>query len=427
MKLVRSPLTFGNVGLVHTYSPIKTFTLEEKIYFLQLSKISLQPQPDGMKAFHHFLLISCLVFPLLTQAQDKASPPRLGLGMLGWLYTGDLTVDESEYLRMYPGANVYLQFANHRPFRFRANAGFGKIVEQVDRPLVSFESERIPNTYFETNLFYIDLRLMRYFLRDKKVKPFLGFGPSLFFFNPKDQDGNFLIDNIFTRQQGEEFPTTTFVWPATLGLSLAVNDRLSVNVDYTYRLNMSDYVDNIGLLGDNPGRDQVHAFQVSMDLDIGKESVIRLNDTPEEKSEAQLPVMARQDRSKRVLGELSYREIEAEHHLREDRIRKEELAYLMYREAAHSPQLPRGEVYTPASPRKANPSYDEATWKALKEEVFEKELFKTVYTRGRLSAEAWAQAYHLSLEEFEELNPGLPELIAHHTAIRVPDWEAVWD
>ena len=167
-------------------------------------------------------------------AQSPPSPPQIGLGWTGLVYTGDLTVEESDYLRLYPGGNIYLQFANTRKFRLRINAGFGKVVEQLDRRFITAEENRIANTYFETNIFYLDLRLMRYFFTKGRVQPYIGFGPSLLSFNPRDQEGDFLIDNVFTRELGEEYATTTFVWPATVGLSNPFGKKLNLSMENFY-------------------------------------------------------------------------------------------------------------------------------------------------------------------------------------------------
>lgn len=378
-----------------------------------------------MKYIYCLLIVTCLSAPNLSFSQKKPGAPHLGIGWTGLLYQGDLTMGETDYLRVYPGSNIFLQFANERAFRLRFSAGFGKIVEQVDqRPLLSEES-RQTNNYFETNLFYFDLKLMRYFFRKGPVQPYLGFGPSLFFFNPKDQDGNFLIDNIFTREVGEEFATTIFVWPATVGLSFPLSKALRINADYTYRLNMSDYIDNIGLLGQAPGGDQLHAFQVSFDVRLG---IDRKERSPEIEEEKPLKsIILASGLSKQSLSpkrKLSYRNIEEGHHKKDEQTNKLALDHILYYEMPEKERLTAPQVYAPTRPVPTNEKLETYYRDQLKPVVLEKKLYRKVKNTGILSPEAVAESHHLSLEELRQLNPDLPSPIPHGYELLLPDWEA---
>lgn len=376
-----------------------------------------------MKYIYCLLVISCISAPHLSFTQTKAGAPHLGIGWTGLLYKGDLTVNETDYLRIYPGSNIFLQFANQRAFRLRFGAGFGKIVEQSDLRSQTFAEERQTNDYFETSLFYLDLRLMRYFFRKGPVQPYLGFGPSIMFFNPKDQNGNFLIDNIFTREVGEDFATTIFVWPATAGLSFPLSKVLRINADYTYRLNMSDYIDNIGLLGNDPGRDQLHAFQVSFDVRLGvnrkpKEKAPMLKEVPPLK-----PIVLTKAPSKEEFS-LRYRKIEADHHDKIDRINALEMDYLRYYEMPEKSRLYQQEVYMGDLALRRDQKLEDQYRAKLKAYIWKHELFKQVGSKGRLSCAALAESHSLSLEDFRELNPSLPDPIPNGHELKVPDWEA---
>jgi hypothetical protein len=359
--------------------------------------------------FSIFLAFCCLSAPLM--GQGNRSPLKVGLGLTGLTYRGDLTINEEDYLRMYPGGNMFLQFANQKAFRLRLNAGFGKLVEQVDRPSLQWESSRVTNSYFETSIFYLDLRLMRYFLRKQAVQPYIGIGPGIFFFNPKDQYGNFLIDNIFTRESGEDFLTTVFVFPVTGGISLRLNKSLDISADYTFRLNMTDYVDNIGMLGEQSGRDQVHAFQVAVGFSLGERMIIKeKTENPEPPKEE--PEVALEDFS------LTPKDTEG----LEDLSLDDEVDYLLYQEMPEGEQLPAPEAYYQSK----NPlirSSQTPYWLELEEKAIGKKLYHSLDLPFTLSQSAICEAYHISLDNLLMLNPGLSEPVKAGSSILLPDYE----
>ena len=377
-----------------------------------------------MKYIYTILLVSCLSLPFLSFSQSTSGAPHLGIGWTGLMYTGDLTVDETDYLRMYPGANMFLQFGNDKAFRLRFNAGFGKVVEQEDRRFQTLEEVRQSNNYFETNLFYFDLRLMRYFFRRGPVQPYIGIGPSILFFNPKDQDGNFLIDNIFTRELGEEFPTTIFVWPATAGLSFPLSKSLRLNVDYTYRLNMSDYIDNIGLLGRDPGKDQLHAFQVGFDVRLGINRKPKVIEPQHEPLKSIILASNKAQSDKTGLKGLQYRAIDADHHKKADRINEEEIDHVLYYQMPVRDSFPEAEVYAPSSERKTEPVFEKKFRKQLLVTIMTKQLYKKTKNTGILSRKAVASKHHLREEELLKINPQMPELVKHGFEYLAPDWDA---
>ena len=58
-----------------------------------------------------YSLISLLLLvPILSSAQSEAAPLKLGFGMMGISYLGDLTDQETSFRRFYPGGNLSIQF-----------------------------------------------------------------------------------------------------------------------------------------------------------------------------------------------------------------------------------------------------------------------------------------------------------------------------
>ncbi|MEO1450956.1 MAG: hypothetical protein AAFV07_15610, partial [Bacteroidota bacterium] len=147
-----------------------------------------------------FCIIYLLGWGLISGLQAQEPPPSLqvGLGLTGFSYAGDLTIGEEDFRRAYPGGTLSLQFLGKRPLQLQVQVGFGRVLEQQDKPNLFVPSEVNPNTFFQTSLFFTELRLRYRFFHRKRIQPFIGIGGGMLFFTPRDVEGNFLSENIFT-------------------------------------------------------------------------------------------------------------------------------------------------------------------------------------------------------------------------------------
>ncbi len=225
--------------------------------------------------------ILALLFPALTLAQPSSSPLQVGIGLMGVSYVGDLTDAETAFQRIHPGGNISVQFDGKAFIQPQFNVGFGEFREQSDFLRPSTTPEVIPNTFVSTSFFYTDLRLRGRFMRKKAIQPVLGAGIGLIFFNPKDQDGNYLGENIFTRLSEEQYNTTVPSFVGTAGLTARINSTVSTAIEYSYRMVNSDYLDNIGMLGTRNGNDKLHSLEVSMRFTLWPPKAKQLPQVPE--------------------------------------------------------------------------------------------------------------------------------------------------
>jgi Outer membrane protein beta-barrel domain len=194
--------------------------------------------------------------------QPMQSPLRLGLGLLGTTYVGDLNSQGGAWERFSPGACLSLQFASDHLLSPQLNAGFGKFVAQ-DRTLQSVEGVQ-PNTFVQTPFFFVDLRLKARFLRTLPVHPYLSAGVGLLGYTPKDADANNLIDNTATRNDGELYGSMTAGLPLSTGVEIRLSPILHLGLEYTYRITTSDYLDNIGQVGLRDGKDKLQSLLLSL-------------------------------------------------------------------------------------------------------------------------------------------------------------------
>jgi opacity protein-like surface antigen len=205
------------------------------------------------------LLITCM---LVHAQQPVQKPLRLGIGLMGATYVGDLNANGGSFERFSPGAGLSLQFASEHLLSPQLNAGFGKFMAQ-DRELTAVEGVQ-PNTFVQTPFFFVDLRLKAKFLREAFLHPYLSAGVGLLGYTPKDADDNSLIDNLATRKEGETFGSMTAGLPLSTGLEFEFSPIIMVGLEYTYRITTSDYLDNIGLIGLRDGKDKLQSLLLTL-------------------------------------------------------------------------------------------------------------------------------------------------------------------
>jgi hypothetical protein len=212
---------------------------------------------------HWIALFLLLLLAAAVPAQGPQSPLRLGLGLMGTTYVGDLNSTGGSLMRFSPGATLSLQFAGTKLISPQLNAGFGKFVAQ-DRDLQPSEEGIQPNTFVQTPFFFVDFRLKARFLRETAVHPHISAGIGLLGFTPKDGDGNNLIDNFATREESETYGSMTASFPLSAGLEVELNGVIMLGLEYTFRPTTSDYLDNVGLLGPRDGKDKLQSLLLTL-------------------------------------------------------------------------------------------------------------------------------------------------------------------
>ncbi|MEM6803915.1 MAG: hypothetical protein AAF696_21095, partial [Bacteroidota bacterium] len=103
------------------------------------------------------------------------------------------------------------------------------------------------------------------FPKSLRIKPYFegGIGGQSFF--PRAQDGILLFRKRSTRAPDElEYGSFMLYFPLSVGLDYQISTSLNLQLAYTFKTLGSDYIDNIGNLGDKIGNDQLHVFRVGL-------------------------------------------------------------------------------------------------------------------------------------------------------------------
>jgi len=244
------------------------------------------------------LLLSCLRLAAQPAADSIAvsatpdslpkAPPKplqIGVSLTGTSYVGDFGGSAFLFSRFYPGVNFSLQLESGKQLKPMFNVGYGKFVGQYDEGKLSgLDTALLPskfsrNTFFQTTYFGADVRMRYAFKPWGPIEPYASGGLGFFMFTPRDKVGSFLAEKSNSRARGEQYRTLVLQVPIGAGAQVRINQLLSFGIDYTYRYTLSDYVDNIGVLGSRRGNDQLHTIAGTMYISI-KEQPARKKEGP---------------------------------------------------------------------------------------------------------------------------------------------------
>lgn len=191
---------------------------------------------------------------------------KLGVGMTGNYYVGDLSTSKFAYNRIYPGAYFSLSTDNPRRIKWVLNAGYANITEQDDNPRYAqtFSKDIHPNTYVSTDFGYGDVGIQIRAFKRHRFQPYLSAGLGFLFFSPKDKKNTGLLDQDFSRLEDETYSLVAFQAPFGFGFEYKILPSIGINLSYQYRLLSSDYIDNIGKLGVRPGNDLIQSLQFGL-------------------------------------------------------------------------------------------------------------------------------------------------------------------
>lgn len=219
--------------------------------------------------------------PVLEQVEE---PKNIGstwrvltLGFTATGYVGDLNYDRKasnniSQLSLHPGIDLSFRKDAAKTLLPVFRLGYGKYSAQSlnsDPVSYTFEGEELsilPNTYAESILIYGEVGLrFSPFPKSLRIKPYVeaALGGQSFF--PRAQDGILLFRKRSTRAPDElEYGSFMLYFPLSFGMDLQLSTSLNLQIAYTLKSLNTDYLDNIGHLGNKAGNDQLHVIRFGL-------------------------------------------------------------------------------------------------------------------------------------------------------------------
>lgn len=213
-----------------------------------------------------FCIICFLVLCTLNikaSAQEQSRPYlTIGGGLLS--YKGDM----GSYDKSGMGFNVGLRLTKKKRLNGSFNLGIGSISDDdPNTPVAQQISDVVPNSYFKSSLAYINYTLNLNLIKNEKWWVFVSQGIGFVRFSPKNENGEKLVDLDNTRETGEDYRTSAFMLPTSLGFIYHLSEDWGVGMNTSLLNTQTDYLDNISKLGKS-GNDNVLAVYFTLNKKI---------------------------------------------------------------------------------------------------------------------------------------------------------------
>lgn len=214
-----------------------------------------------------FLIYSIVVISNHSIAQRKKTNLELGAGFGLFIYQGDLTPDRiGSFPTMKPG--IILSVANILSSSMSVRLNFSAGALQGDETVYENPAYRKFRAFkFSSPVVELSPQLLWNPLRnndaEKGVAPYLFAGAGIGYFNTRKDysgydpvyfgDGSDITQRIAADEQ-KKLKRLRFVIPAGAGIRYNISGSFAINVEATYRILSTDYLDGFSLAA-NPERD----------------------------------------------------------------------------------------------------------------------------------------------------------------------------
>ncbi len=188
------------------------------------------------------------------------SPFKVGLSALGANYHGDLN---KTWEKFNIGFNFNLQFEKRKKLMPQINLTSASITGQD--PKHNPKKDKY-NKFVKTSITALDVRFLYRFTPKNQGSVYIGAGAGMLFFNPKDMNGNALIEDKTSRAEGETYSNVTFILPIVAGYRYYLNPYTSIYTELVSLNPQTKYLDNINQLGNYKKNDRLFTLNFGIQL-----------------------------------------------------------------------------------------------------------------------------------------------------------------
>jgi opacity protein-like surface antigen len=188
---------------------------------------------------------------------NATQPIRLlEIGIGPTAYRGDLS---NGYRKWASAVHVGLKFNRKRRLNGHLNVAFGTVTGQNAGYAFTGESETTPtpNRFFRTSFVSVNYDLQVNLLKTPRWIVYASQGVGFMRFNPKDEFGNPLQDQLNTRTAGESYGNIAVMLPTQAGALYLLPNGYGVGIQGGFANPLTDYLDNISQWGNRNGGDNM--------------------------------------------------------------------------------------------------------------------------------------------------------------------------
>lgn len=235
-----------------------------------------------MRIFYLLGFLFACLSPLTAQEADTSassnsalvnnSRPRvdqyLEIGISANAYWGDLSSLE----QWSPIFHVAWQFNRARRFNSRIGLSLGYLTGENRFYLLENNLQGVitPNTFFRTSWFSVDYDLRYNISKSRNHVIFVSQGIGLLRFDPQDEEGASLLDDIATRPEGETYSNAAVYFPTSIGAAYYLKNGYGIGCQLSVLNTQSDFIDNLKEWGVESGNDNALRFKIHVLIPLKK-------------------------------------------------------------------------------------------------------------------------------------------------------------
>jgi hypothetical protein len=216
---------------------------------------------------------------LKSQAQLNILKYEMGVGAGVFVYQGDLSPSRlGSYKTLEPALSIYLNKIITPMFSLRTDLSLGALKGDDSKYAVpAYRKQR--DFKFSSPVVEIAELLVADLLKNNTPKRYFGFSPFIFtgigftFLNIKRDysgfNGEYFAGETTTIQglradAQHALPTLIPVIPMGIGIKYAINEKISVNAETTYRLTFTDYIDGFSHAANAARKDSYQSHTIGI-------------------------------------------------------------------------------------------------------------------------------------------------------------------
>ena len=199
---------------------------------------------------------------LLEQIDVIRLPNRYFMvGLSANAYKGSLS---SSYQAFKPAFHIGLQLNRKKRLNGSFNLAIGSYVADNGVQEIAEVNGRTPNNFATSTFIALHYGLNLYVIKNRFFNWYLGTGFGLMRFNPKDAEGNDLLDQRITRQSNESYSTVTSFIPLNSGLNFFHKSGYGLGFQVGWWNTNTQYLDNVGKLAMEQKNDNLLSYRFSL-------------------------------------------------------------------------------------------------------------------------------------------------------------------
>jgi len=211
------------------------------------------------------LLLSLLFFlsALANAQRDSIKTPAVPthffeLGINANAYKGDLN---HSYQKFTSAVSFGVKFNTQK----RINPHIGLIIGSITAQNPNFQtnyysgpdSGSTPNAFVKTTFWQLNFDLQLNLIKKKYFVLYFSQGIGMFHFNPKDENGNSLVNQLNTRAPNEVYSQVAVSFPTSLGFQYLFKNYVGAGFQAGWLNTKTYYLDNIHQLGNRNTHDNI--------------------------------------------------------------------------------------------------------------------------------------------------------------------------